>query len=334
MKFRLLAASTAGLLFQGLLLFRIGAGNTVPVAVRGALALGGQLGMALVMPRTASAAGSELSARKPKQGSDASDEARADDPAVDAYLAALSQEPPTGDDPANTAAPSTPPSEAGEGPTSCPAGMLLVEGEYCPEVRHDCRKWAEETGRYAYYRCLEYTRATCLSKERVHKRFCMDRDEYVPPGEKLPSQRQSWTDATRTCGDLGKRVCLESEWNFACEGEEMRPYPYGWKRDPEACNADRVDIYRPDGQLRDLREGADDKPRCVSPFGVHHLSGNLEEWTTIDASSAAWPPRPAMKGAYWQPSRNHCRAAQTAHDRFYKGTETGFRCCADPPPAR
>jgi len=78
--------------------------------------------------------------------------------------------------------------------------------------------------------------------------------------------------------------------------------------------------------LLDLRGGVEDHPRCVSPFGVHHLAGNLEEWTTIDRSS---PPRPAMKGAYWQPSRNHCRAAQTAHDTHYNGIETGFRCCKD-----
>jgi formylglycine-generating enzyme required for sulfatase activity len=112
----------------------------------------------------------------------------------------------------------------------------------------------------------------------------------------------------------------------------MRPYPYGWKRDPDACNADRVDIYENGGgSLRDLRVGVSDKPRCVSPFGVHNLSGNLEEWTTIDSATREIDPRPAMKGAYWQPSRNHCRAAQTAHDRLYKGTETGFRCCADAP---
>ncbi|MCU0655231.1 MAG: SUMF1/EgtB/PvdO family nonheme iron enzyme [Polyangiaceae bacterium] len=214
---------------------------------------------------------------------------------------------------------------------TCPAGMVLVEGEYCPEVEHTCARWMETTGRYKHYRCAEYSGARCLSKQREHRRFCIDRDEYAPPGEGLPVSRASWTDAERTCGALGKRVCLESEWNFACEGEEMRPYPYGWKRDAEACNADRVDIYERDGSLRDLRVGAGDKPRCVSPFGVHNLSGNLEEWTTIDASARVGAPRPAMKGAYWQPSRNHCRAAQTAHDRFYKGTETGFRCCADAP---
>lgn len=216
------------------------------------------------------------------------------------------------------------------GRNACPdPAMILVEGEYCPEVRHDCKRWLEAGGRYAYFRCAEYTKATCLSKARVHLRFCIDRDEYVPPGEKLPMNYASWNDATRVCGSLGKRVCMESEYNFACEGEEMRPYPYGWKRDADACNADRVDIYTKRGGLLDLRAGPDDKPRCVSPFGVHHMAGNLEEWTTIDATAKIGHPRPAMKGAWWQPSRNACRANQTAHDNFYKGIETGFRCCAD-----
>jgi formylglycine-generating enzyme len=207
--------------------------------------------------------------------------------------------------------------------------MVLVEGNYCPDVVHECKTWMESEGRYAFYRCAEYTSAKCVSKDRVPMKFCMDRDEYAPPGEKLPQANVSWTEASKTCSSQGKRMCRESEWNFACEGEEMRPYPYGWKRDAEACNADRTDIYRLDGQLRDLRVGADEKPACTSPFGVHNLSGNLEEWTTIDSSAGGTSPRPAMKGAFWQPSRNHCRAAQTAHDRFYHGTETGFRCCSD-----
>ncbi|HEU4407604.1 MAG TPA: SUMF1/EgtB/PvdO family nonheme iron enzyme [Polyangiaceae bacterium] len=215
-----------------------------------------------------------------------------------------------------------------QGAPACPAEMVLVEGEYCTDVQHECKHWLESEGRYAYYRCAEYTKATCVGR-REHKRFCIDRDEYARPGEKVPASVQSWTDADATCSALGKRVCLESEWQFACEGEEMRPYPYGWTRDAAACNADRVDIYTPTRRLRDLRAGPDDHPRCVSPFGVHHLSGNLEEWTTIDGSDRHGAPRPAMKGAYWQPSRNNCRANQTAHDRFYKGTETGFRCCAE-----
>jgi hypothetical protein len=208
----------------------------------------------------------------------------------------------------------------------CPDNMILVDGNYCPEVQQVCKRYMDPPGRYEYFRCAEYQQpAKCLSNKK-HLRYCIDRDEYVPPGETLPANDQSWTMADRTCKSMGKRVCMESEWNFACEGEEMRPYPYGFKRDATACNADHTDIINETGQLKDLRAPADAYPRCVSPFGVRNLSGNLEEFVSIDGSK---PVRPAMKGAYWQPSRNFCRAAQTAHDQFYHGTETGFRCCAD-----
>jgi formylglycine-generating enzyme required for sulfatase activity len=108
----------------------------------------------------------------------------------------------------------------------------------------------------------------------------------------------------------------------------MRPYPYGFKRDSSACNADNFDIVGKDGKLRDLRAPSNAHPRCESPFGIRNMAGNLEEFVAMDGSR---PVRPAMKGAYWQPSRNFCRAAQTAHDRYYNGMETGFRCCSDVP---
>jgi hypothetical protein len=212
--------------------------------------------------------------------------------------------------------------------SACPDHMLLVEGNYCPEVRHQCLRYLDPPGRYEHFRCAEYAEpAACASRSRKRLRFCMDRDEYASIPGGLPDNHQSFTRASEVCQSLGKRVCTESEWNFACEGEEMRPYPYGFKRDPTACNADRTPILNASGTLRDLRAPGDAYPRCVSPFGVRNLSGNLEEFVSIDGTR---PARPAMKGAYWQPSRNHCRAAQTAHDRFYNGTETGFRCCAEP----
>jgi hypothetical protein len=35
-----------------------------------------------------------------------------------------------------------------------------------------------------------------------------------------------------------------------------------------------------------------------------------------------------QKGNWWQPGKHACRDAQAGHDKLYKGTETGFRCCA------
>jgi sulfatase modifying factor 1 len=210
--------------------------------------------------------------------------------------------------------------------TACPNGMLLVEGNYCPDVQLNCKRYLDSPGRYEKFRCSEYGPSTCLSKQRKPMKFCIDPHEYVPDGSPLPENFKSFTHAEKTCKGLGKRVCKESEWNFACEGEDMRPYPYGFKRDAEACNADRMDLFGSSGKLRDLRAPPGAYPRCASPFGVLDMAGNLEEFVAIDGKG---PARPAMKGAYWQPGRNNCRAAQTAHDRYYNGTETGFRCCAD-----
>jgi hypothetical protein len=208
----------------------------------------------------------------------------------------------------------------------CPSGMVLVEGDYCPEVVHRCKRWLDPEGRYRNFRCAEYEQPAVCRSPKKHMRFCIDRDEYTAPGESLPSNHQSLTSASRTCGALGKRVCRESEYNFACEGEEMRPYPYGFSRDASACNADRTDLFTAGGgSLRDHRARSGEYSRCESPFGVRDLAGNLEEMVAMDGPGL----RPAMKGAYWQPGRNHCRAAQTAHDAHYNGIETGFRCCSD-----
>ncbi len=216
-----------------------------------------------------------------------------------------------------------------EASAPCPAGMAHVEGGYCPDVEQRCLRWADPPGeRFSDYRCAEYAQpARCKSPSRRKLDFCIDVYEWTPRGSDLPASEMSWTDGDRICRSEGKRLCKESEYNFACEGEQMRPYPYGFARDSAACNADLVDIYEAGGaRIKDLRAAHGTHPGCASPFGVMDLSGNLEEFVTMDRQG---PAQPAMKGAWWQPSRNICRANQTAHDRYYKGRETGFRCCSE-----
>lgn len=216
--------------------------------------------------------------------------------------------------------------ELEEAPSGCGPNMVLVEGNYCPKIQLNCKRYLDPKGRYEQFRCAEYGPSECLSQERTHLRFCIDRTEFTEPGETLPANHRSFTHGEKACAAQGKRMCRESEWNFACEGEELRPYPYGFSRDTSACNVDRPDVVSPQGKLRDLRAPGGSFARCKSPFGVMDMAGNLEEFVAMDVQG---PAQPAMKGAYWQPSRNYCRAAQTAHDRYYNGTETGFRCCSD-----
>jgi len=109
----------------------------------------------------------------------------------------------------------------------------------------------------------------------------------------------------------------------------MHPYPYGdgFHRDATACNIDRMDLGRPNSGLRDLRAPVTAHPQCVSPFGVHNMSGNVEEWATLDRGRT--PDRSTMKGAWWLPGKNTCRAATLGHGEVYEGAQVGVRCCRD-----
>lgn len=219
---------------------------------------------------------------------------------------------------------------------SCPSDMIAVTGNYCPEVVQNCEKWMD-TGRFMYYRCAKYAQPSiCKSKKRIPLHFCIDKYEYTAPGEKLPMVNLSWTTSAPICNQQGKRLCMESEWQFACEGEDMRPYPYGngFVRDASACNIDRDHLGKPNSGLNDLREPFDARPNCVSQFGVVNMSGNVEEWATIDHPGPDGN-RAAMKGAWWLPGKNNCRARTVEHGEKYAGKQVGVRCCRDlnPPPA-
>ncbi len=212
---------------------------------------------------------------------------------------------------------------------ACPAGMVLVEGDFCPDVRQRCLEWMDPPGRYHHFRCKRYAKpAVCASKKRKHLRFCIDEKERTVPGGDLPRNHMSWTTATKLCKASGARLCMAHEWVFACEGEEMRPYPYGWQRDSSICNADIDHGLGHIGRLVDHRAPASAHPQCKSAFGIHDMAGNVDEWTTIAGMPRG--KREIMHGSWWMPGRNACRSFQAGHGPLYAGTETGARCCADP----
>lgn len=217
---------------------------------------------------------------------------------------------------------------------ACPTGMVLVEGEFCPEVEQKCLEWMDPpSSRYHHFRCARYEKPAKCKGARVHKRYCIDATERVEEGSNLPRHFMSWTSSKALCESEGARLCVESEWIFACEGEEMRPYPYGWERDSAACNADRTEDIGRIGRLVDHRDPAGSHAKCASPFGVQDLAGNVEEWVQADnGKKLGW--KEVLKGSWWIPSRHACRQFQVGHNDVYKGAETGTRCCKDAPPRR
>jgi sulfatase modifying factor 1 len=221
--------------------------------------------------------------------------------------------------------PSSPSDSVSSAHPSCPDAMVLIEGEYCTEVREDCIEWLEPPSN-SLARCAKFAPSVCVG-ERVKKRYCVDRDEYAAAGQTLPLGDVSWTQARDICEGQNKRLCMETEWEFACEGEAMLPYTTGYERDAASCNFDKAELVDKDGKLRDQREPASKLEHCVSPFGVRNMSGNVDEWVWRDRSWGEW--RSAMKGGWWMPARDRCRPATTAHDERFHELQTGFRCCAD-----
>jgi hypothetical protein len=230
---------------------------------------------------------------------------------------------------------SRPEASSASADAACPAGMVLVEGEFCPEVEQTCLEWMDPPqSRYAHFRCKRYAKPAVCKTAKVHKRYCIDATERVEPGTNLPRHFMSWTSSKALCESEGGRLCRESEWIFACEGEEMRPYPYGWERDTTACNTDITEGIGKVGRLNDLRSEVGSHAKCASPFGVQDMAGNVEEWTQADGPGAGskmgW--KEVLKGSWWIPSRHACRQFQVGHNDVYNGGETGARCCKDAPP--
>lgn len=222
-----------------------------------------------------------------------------------------------------------------DGSDPCGAGMVLVDGDACPDAEQTCVKWLDPPP-YQHLRCGEYAKPAKCKGSRQHRRFCIDHEEYAEPSgtdpkDAMPVVNKSWGDAKALCEARGARLCKESEWEFACEGPEMSPYPYGFSRDSSLCNFDKTDLGGPEEKLKDLRAPLGAFPDCKSPFGVHDMVGNVDEW--VERENMAPPNRSALRGGWWLPGRNRCRAATTAHPETYSAKQVGFRCCKDAPDA-
>ncbi len=244
---------------------------------------------------------------------------------------------------------------------ACPVGMVEVSGrmkvdlptvEPIEELQNTtCTSWIQ---REFPERCASFDadrwRALSSGLPTTPMRFCIDRYEYPDVKGQFPVIFVSWHESAALCASAGKRLCSESEWTFACEGDEATPYPYGYQRDATACVIDRPWLQYHDQAFADrsseaamreldnlwqgLASGA--SPRCRSPFGVYDLTGNVDEWTAaVGTPGAARSPgyKSVLKGGYWGPVRARCRASTRVHDEDYVFYQQGFRCCASLPEA-
>jgi formylglycine-generating enzyme len=235
----------------------------------------------------------------------------------------------------------------------CAAGMVRVEGRF----RHDSQGEASgEIERIQNGACTDWVSKTFPARCRTFDKakiaegvsklptrpldFCMDRFEYPNVLGQNPMIVVTFHEAEALCKKSSKRLCTENEWTFACEGEEVRPYPNGWTRDATSCVIDRP--WRPfaegalqprDGagaraELDRLWQGEPSGSRggCKSPFGVYDMTGNVDEWTRSARTSGY---SSILKGGYWGPVRARCRPATRAHNEDFVAYQQGFRCCGE-----
>jgi len=226
---------------------------------------------------------------------------------------------------------------------NCPDGMLEVEGDYCPEIEQKCNRYIDPEGVFPR-RCAEFAPTSKCTGKTAKKHFCIDRFEWPNKAGENPVVMKTWYEAKDACGAIGKRLCGDSEWTVACEGQERLPYPYGYDRNSEACNIDKPHpdvnekaLGSSDPKVRDAEakrlwqgEPSGSRASCVSPYGVYDMTGNVDEWVVNEEGK---PYKSGLKGGYWGPVRDRCRPMTTVHAEGFSFYQIGFRCCSDVPTA-
>ena len=156
---------------------------------------------------------------------------------------------------------------------------------------------------------------------------------YPAGWENRPVTWVSIEDARAYASWSGKRLPHEWEWQYAAQGTDRRPYPWGNDWDASAVPV-------PD-KSRSMRgpDPADAHPKGASPFGVMDMVGNVWQWTEelVDEHTRAGILR---GGSYYQPQgaiwyfpeayklNEHGKLLMMSPGMDRSGA-LGFRCVAD-----
>jgi len=96
-------------------------------------------------------------------------------------------------------------------------------------------------------------------------------DEVLAP---WPALYATWTEAVDFCGAQGKRLPTEAEWEKAARGNEGNVFPWG-----RAAPGPGLAVF---GQYHvheiPLVAAVDSGEEGRSPYGLHHMAGNVAEW--------------------------------------------------------
>lgn len=245
--------------------------------------------------------------------------------------------------------------------SNCPSDMIEIDGDYCPNLETICLKWVDSHGNETTApkliqtgRCGEFKSPTRCLSETVHKHFCIDKFEWPNKEGQVPQDWMSWYDAKKAMESMGKRLCTDSEWTMAAEGPNNHPLPYGdgFHRDKNQsiCNFDNstkgIDVFQAKTPtspmsitLHNLLKKSGEQELCVSDYGVHDMSGNVDEWVVNEHGQnppkgwdnhkmwGSWPS--GLKGGHIFGVRNASIPETTGHGPTFAWYESGSRACRD-----
>ena len=154
---------------------------------------------------------------------------------------------------------------------------------------------------------------------------------FSPDKAKTPAV-VTWNDAAAYCKFKGKRLPTEFEWEKAARGTEGFKYPWG-----NEWESDRSNTYEtPPPEPTNIGQFDD-----VSPFGVHDMLGNVQEWTSSEYKPYKGNPkkdpnaRPGMRVVRGLSSRYQGKKATVYERSAYTPSsmfDIGFRCAKDATP--
>ena len=156
---------------------------------------------------------------------------------------------------------------------------------------------------------------------------------YPQGWDRKPVTWVSLEDARAYAAWAGKRLPHEWEWQYAAQGSDGRPYPWGKAPEPAALPKHETG--------RELRPptDVDAYPKGASPWGVMDLVGNVWQWTDeyMDEHTRAAVVR---GGSYYRPSGSGWYFPQNTrldqHAKYLliapskdRSPMVGFRCVVD-----
>lgn len=217
---------------------------------------------------------------------------------------------------------------------TCPNNMVLVSGYFCSETIHNCLEWLDDSSK-PYARCKVYEKPSKCLKSKIYLNFCIDQFEQHDNYNR-PYGNKSFRECKAICESQNARLCKDYEWEFACSGEDMLPYPYGYVRNNTICYTEVKSVEGVDPvcgkEMCDLRKPISSYPKCKSPFEVYDMVGSQDEWVETKPYYSRYTGEiliTGLKGGHYSHGRNRCQPTTTEHDSHFKQITIGCRCCND-----